>query len=190
MAGQRVLVIAEQGIGDVMFASMLPDLISTAAAVTCVCDARLVRLLSHAFPSARFVAPDGGAQIVRSSIDKVVSLGSPGGAFRGSEADFPGSAYLRPRTEVLERWGARLGPKPKGLRIGPSWRGGSALTRAAMRSVPLAALSPILAHPGCEFVSQQYGDPRAEVAAVASGLPAPSTCSSRRTSPISRTSPG
>lgn len=173
IAGQRVLLVAEQGIGDqVMFASVLPDLIATAAAVTCVCDARLVRLFSHSFPTARFLAPGGGA-VARSSIDKVLALGSLGRLFRRSVEDFPRQAYLRPRPEVAERWKARLGLRPRGLRIGLSWRGGTTVTRAGVRSVPLEKLEPVLALPGCEFVSLQFGDPRAELAAAASALPAP-----------------
>ena len=66
---------------------------------------------------------------------------------------------------MAERWGARLGPRPKGLRIGVSWRGGAAATSAGQRSMELADLAPVLDIPDCQVVSLQYGDPRAEVQA-------------------------
>jgi Flp pilus assembly protein TadD len=170
VSGQRVLLVSEQGIGDqVMFASMIPDLAAAAASVTCVCDHRLVGLFSNSFEGAKFVDP-GAANLSRSAFDKVVAIGSLGHIFRNRVEDFPGTAYLRPRPQVAERWAARLGPRPQGLRIGLSWRGGTPGTAASQRSLALAQFAPLLGLPDCEFVSLQYGDATAEVQAVNSGL--------------------
>lgn len=170
LRGQRVLLVGEQGIGDqVMFASVIPDLARVAASVTCVCDARLVRLFSNSFEGVTFVAPEA-ANLSQSAFDLVVAVGSLGHVFRNRVEDFPGAAYLRPRQEVSARWAARLGPRPPGLRIGVSWRGGTPTTERATRSLALADLAPLLDLPGCETVSLQYGDARDEVAAVNAGL--------------------
>lgn len=173
LAGQRVLVLGEQGIGDqVMFASMLPDLARVAASVTCVCDARLARLFAASFPGVDVASPQT-ARIAPDAIDRIVAIGSLGGAFRGSAADFPGAAYLAPGAEARARWAARLGPRTGRLRIGLAWRGGLPTTRRRERSLDLAQLGPILDLPGVEAVSLQHGDAGAEIAAANATLARP-----------------
>lgn len=165
LAGKRILLIGEQAIGDqVMFASMLPDLARAAKSVTLVCEPRLVRLVSASLEGVASFSPRDAA-VDTDAIDRVVAMGSLGAAYRREPADFPGTPYLRPRDEVVAGWAARLGPK-RGRRIGLSWRGGAATTGAAARSLGLAQFAPLLALPGCEFVSLQYGDTAAELAGV------------------------
>jgi tetratricopeptide (TPR) repeat protein len=170
LAGRRILLVGEQGIGDVvMFASMIPDLMAVAAEVTCVCDRRLVRLFTASFAGVRVLDPATN-QVSFSDFDKVVPIGSLGRMFRNRMADFPGRAYLRPRAEIRDRWADRLGPRPEGMRIGLSWRGGTPKTGLTRRSMTLDQLAPVLELPGCEFVSLQYGDVGAEVAAAGARL--------------------
>lgn len=173
LAGKRVLLIGEQGIGDqLMFASMLPDLARTAASVLCLCEPRLMRLLSGSFPDVTFMHPSG-AQVDSGAIDVLLAMGSLGSAFRRSEADFPGAPFVRPGPETSSRWAAQLGPRTAPLRVGLSWRGGVPSSGRAARSIDLAQLQPILALPDCEFVSLQYGDVAAEVEAVNAGRDRP-----------------
>jgi hypothetical protein len=170
LRGQRVLLVPEQGVGDeVMFASMIPDLAAVAASVACVCDPRLVGLFANSFPGVRFFDP-ARANLRPSDFDKVVAMGSLGHVFRNRLEDFPGAPFLRPRAEVAERWAARLGPRPRSLRIGVSWRGGTPRTGASQRSLTLADLASVLSLPDCQIVSLQYGDPRAEVEAASTQL--------------------
>lgn len=165
LAGRRILLLGEQGIGDqVMFASMIPDLAGVARSVTCVCDPRLVSLFAASMPQIAFASP-ANARISGDSIDRVVAMGSLGHAFRPTPEAFPGAPYLTPRPEVRAKWAGRLGPKARPLRIGLAWRGGTALTRRSFRSLSLAQLQPVLDLPGCEFVSLQHGDVAAELAA-------------------------
>lgn len=172
-AGRSVLVLGEQGMGDlIMFASILPELSRDAAKVACICEARLVRLFANAFPEVTFRA-SGGVNALAGEDGVVVAIGSLPHAYRRRAEDFPGTPYLRPREEVRQRWAERLGPKPAGLRIGLSWRGGSARTRTRDRSVPAEQLAPLLALPGCEFVSLQYGDASADLAQLNAGRPNP-----------------
>jgi tetratricopeptide (TPR) repeat protein len=166
LAGQRVLLLGEQGIGDqVMFASVIPELGAVAKAVTCVCDERLVGLFAASFPGVSFAGPRQ-ARVALSSIDRLVAMGSLGSPFRPTEAAFPGEPYLAPRPEARARWAERLGPRSRRLRIGISWRGGLPTTRRTTRSLDWARLAPILQLPGSEFVSLQYGDVTAELAAA------------------------
>jgi Flp pilus assembly protein TadD len=169
LAGRRVLLVAEQGVGDqIMFASMVPDLARAAGPVTFLAEPRLVRLFTDAFPQVE-VRPMTDAHVAPSEFDKVMALGGLGRLFRNRPQDFPRTPYLRPSEAVRRRWAERLGPKTAALRIGISWRGGTKKTRGQQRSVDLAQLAPVLDLPGCEFVSVQYGDVDAELAAFNAG---------------------
>lgn len=174
LTGARVLVVGEQGVGDeIMFASVLPDLIAIAAQVTCIVDRRLVRLLSRSLPQATFVAARSTQRLDPAGFDRVVALGSLPFAFRRTPRDFPGRGFLSPDPAVTDGWRRRLASAGPGLRVGISWRGGVTRTRAAARSLGLAALGPLLARDDCVLVSLQYGDVEAEVAAVNAGRARP-----------------
>ncbi|HEY8571857.1 tetratricopeptide repeat protein [Phenylobacterium sp.] len=170
LAGKRVLLVAEQGIGDqVMFASVIPDLLAVASHVTCACDARLVRLFSSSFPSVEFLPVPGSSANV-GDYDVVLAMGSLGRIWRNRLEDFPATPFLRPRAQVREAWAARLGPRPENLRIGLSWKGGSPRTGTVRRSLGLEQFAPVISLPGCQFVSLQYGEVEADVAAANAAL--------------------
>jgi ADP-heptose:LPS heptosyltransferase len=99
----------------------------------------------------------------------LIGMGSLGRLFRNRLEAFPGTPYLRPRAPVREAWAARLGARRARLRVGVSWRGGTPKTGGARRSVTLDQLAPVLDLPDCEFVSLQYGDVSAELAAANDG---------------------
>jgi tetratricopeptide (TPR) repeat protein len=165
LAGRRVLLVPEQGLGDhVMFASLIPDLAALASEVVVACDSRLVALFANSFPAN--VRINGQGSISRSDFDVAIAMASAPRLFRNRRDDFPGTPYLRPSAVVQARWAERLGPRPKGLRIGLSWRGGSAGTGSRRRSVDIAQLMPILDLPRCELFSLQYGDVDAEIGAA------------------------
>jgi Flp pilus assembly protein TadD/ADP-heptose:LPS heptosyltransferase len=169
LAGRRILLIGEQGVGDqLMFASMIPDLARTAASVVCVCEARLIGLFSGSFENVSFLDPTR-AQVDTEAVDMLLAMGSLGSAFRREAQDFPGTAFLRSGDDVRARWAARLTGAEKPLRIGLSWRGGTPATRRQARSLSLEQLRPILDLPDCEFISLQYGDVAGEIAAFNAG---------------------
>lgn len=169
LKGMRVLLLAEQGVGDeVMFASMIPDLARIASVVVCVCQAKLNRLFSNSFPQVRFYSPPH-TPVRLEDFDVVLAMGSLGRLFRNSLADFPRTPYLKPRPAVIDAWRERLGPKRGALRVGVSWRGGTKTTRVNQRSLDLRQLEPVLSLPDCEFVNLQYGDVADEVAAANDG---------------------
>lgn len=170
--GRSILIIAEQGVGDhVMFASILPDVLARAKAVTFVSVGKLMSLLQASFPAVRFIPPLPSLRI--GDFDRVVPLGSLPRAFRNDIEDFPGAPYLAPRAEVAKAWRDRLGQKTTRLRVGISWQGGTDKTSGQKRSIPLEQLRPLLEREDCEFVSLQYGDVEAEVAAFNATLSRP-----------------
>jgi tetratricopeptide (TPR) repeat protein len=158
LTGKRVLLVAEQGVGDqLMFASIIPDVLRIAASVALVCDDRLVRLFAASFPGVRVMGVQT-AQPALGDFDKVVALGDLARLFRNGVEAFPGAPCLRAGPAARERWAAKLGPKSSALRVGISWRGGAVRTGAERRSVTLDELAPALDLPGCDVVSLQYGD--------------------------------
>ncbi len=171
--GRDVLLVAEQGIGDVvMFASVLPEVMARAARVSLFCDGRLRSLFRSSFPGLS--TPNRGEAEGRlEEFDPVLAIGSLGRLFRNDVGDFPGQPFLAPDEALVRAWGERLGPA-KGLRrVGISWRGGGARTGVSDRSLSLDQLLPVLDIPDCEFVSLQYGDVQEEVAAFNAGRSRP-----------------
>jgi len=151
-----------------MFASILADLQRDAARVTYACEPRLRRLFAQSFPAIAFIDP---ANFNGADFDAVLPIGSLGYAYRARAADFPARAYLLPVPATSVYWAARLGARSGRTRIGISWRGGTAETRAMQRSLTLEDLRPVLSLPGCDFVSLQYGDVAAEIAAFDAPTP-------------------
>lgn len=151
-----ILVYGEQGMGDeIMFASMLPDVLKTNKVVF-ECYPRLQTLFEKSFPEVKFYGTRESKSIEwahNHKIDYRIPVGSLGQFFRRSSESFPGTPYLE--AESL--------PKGDKFRVGVSWKGGGhKMGRVIKRSVPLSWWKPILNTPGVEFVSLQYGPGKEE----------------------------
>jgi len=174
LSGRTVLVYAEQGLGDeIMFASCLPDLLMTAKHVVMECEPKLVDLMRTSFPDTYV---KGMSQISREvswlpeaphAPDCKIAIGSLPLYFRKSRADFPTRrSYLTADPARRARWRERLDALGPGRKIGISWRGGTHYTNAASRQADLTAWAPVLGCGDAHFVSLQYTDCAAEVAAA------------------------
>ena len=162
LAGRTILLRMEQGLGDeIMFASMLPEMIRMAGHCVIECDPRLRALFNRSFP----VATVFGALPDRSLPQRIASrqfafetdMGSLPLILRRSAADFPRhEGYLRADPERVAHWRERLAQLGPGLKVGISWTGGVRKTRRALRSIDLAQWLPVLSTPGARFVSLQY----------------------------------
>jgi Flp pilus assembly protein TadD len=171
LARRTLLVLREQGLGDeIMFASCFGDAADVAGRVIATCDARLQPLLARSFPGIRFLSgsePELQAHLAGETVDFQMPAGSLPLVFRTRREDFPRHAgYLKPDPARVEHWRARLAALGTGRWIGLSWRGGIQTTGRARRSIALAELRPLLGLPGARFVSLQYGEVAAEVAAL------------------------
>jgi tetratricopeptide (TPR) repeat protein len=171
LARRRLLVVAEQGIGDqLMHASLLPDLLQAGCDVTWACDDRLHRLLSNSFPDVRLLSRQDVSGVDLDGFERILASGSLAHAYRRTAEDFPGTPYVRPSEEAVEAWAEKVGARRRKLRIGVSWRGGTQRTGRNRRSMSLSELAPLLARTDCEFVSLQYGDAATEVAEAAADI--------------------
>jgi len=170
LAGRRILVYAEQGLGDeLLFASCLPEVVAQAAHCVIDCEPRLASLLRRSFPQATV---HGGRQTDAADwlegagpVDIRIPAGSLPRYLRRHSASFPRhQGYLRAAPERVSAWRERLlqlGPGPK---IGLSWRGGVPQTGRGSRSLALEDLLPVLRTPSVKFVNLQYGRGGGELA--------------------------
>lgn len=158
--GQGVVCYGEQGVGDeIMFFSILPDLIRDSAEVVVECDKRIINLLRNSFPGVAFYptsdinAPYDWLKD-HPNITHFVPCGSLGMYYRREDKDFPRTPYFKAEPHLVERWGKVLADCPR-PRIAFSWAGGLKKTRLDKRSLELPMLRPILEQ-DATFFSLQY----------------------------------
>jgi tetratricopeptide (TPR) repeat protein len=170
LSGKRLLVQAEQGLGDqIMFASCLPDVVAQAQHVVIECDPRLAKLFARSFPRAqvyRYRFPGQPDWSGEPAPHFRARCGDLPRMLRNQDSDFPQQAnYLIADSSRVTAWRSRLAELGPGLKVGVSWRGGTPATGQATRSIPLEALLPVLSVSDTHFISLQYGAVGAEVAA-------------------------
>ncbi|MCX7891135.1 MAG: tetratricopeptide repeat-containing glycosyltransferase family protein [Burkholderiales bacterium] len=168
----RLLVVAEQGLGDeIMFASCIPDLVRAGARVVLEANPKLAPIFRRSFPGVDVRAGtqdeplDWAARAA--GIERYIEAGSLPLRFRATREAFPRhSGYLAADADKVRRWRERLDALG-GRAIGLSWRGGTEKSRRRLRSPELAELAPLLALPDIQWVSLQYDAKADEIAALA-----------------------
>lgn len=170
LAGRRLLVLGEQGLGDqIMFASCLADVLALGAAVTLTCEKRLIPLFRRSFPGVRVHDEAATSPREVEDADFEILAGSLPAVFRRDESAFPRHrGYLVPDPDRVAHWRARLAALDGGAKFALSWRGGTADTRARLRTLDVEDVALLLrsAGPGVSFVSLQYGDVSGDLAAL------------------------
>jgi len=178
--GQTVIVYGEQGIGDeIMFVSMLPDLMRDCKMVVFDCHKKLHKLFCASFPELDIyptredenimwplMAGPNGKPVNRYPVDAKVAIGDLGKFYRRSIDAFPGTPYIKASTKSALKWAATLAemfPDNKPV-IALNWIGGHKKTRVDVRSMSLEAWLPILQQ-DAHFVSLQYTKCEDEIAA-------------------------
>src|SRR5262249_35707789 len=93
LRGRRVLVVAEQGIGDeIMFAGLIGDLARDANHVVLECDPRLCDLFTRSFPNVEIIARTSPPEWSPNDFDVLLPAASLGRLYRRSQRDFPDRA--------------------------------------------------------------------------------------------------
>lgn len=166
LAGRRVLVWAEQGLGDtIQFARFVPALAARGAQV----EMHVPKALGALMTGLQGVSAVHTRSDPIDSTDlhvPVMSLPALVGAPRDA-LPFVRAQYLYADRENCQRWYERLGPKRK-PRIGIMWSGGQQ-AKLRHRSIPLAEFSLLLAS-DFEFISLAK-DVLGEDVAALSALP-------------------
>ncbi len=180
----RLLVTAEQGVGDqIMFASMIPDLMARAArdggSILLECEPRLVALFARSFPGVTVHAWDletrGGITRARygwlkqaGGANAFIEMGSLAKVLRGSVDAFPAeNAYLTPHPLEMAGSGGVLARAGSGPYIGVCWRSGNVAGHRALQYAPREAWAAFIAKLPGTVISVQYDTTADEVEALA-----------------------
>lgn len=168
-----VVVTGEQGLGDeIMAAGMIPS-------VKCRkfifdCDERLAPIFARSFPDV-IVSPTRRADSLRTPVMPThhKTLFGLGEVVRQSDADFPRKPFLQADSDLRRMLRAYFAEEDSGDNfysyqvpiIGLAWSGGLPRTGMEQRKAGLNAFLPLIRKGGAEFVSLEYKDDAAEVAA-------------------------
>ena len=165
---QRVLVCAEQGIGDeIMFSSIIPEIYATSSKVLVKCDKRLIPLFERSFSNdITYYSRD--ANVSEDEYDFHIPMGSLPLTFRKSLDSFKNSAsgFLKCNMARAESIKGQLLHEPGKKLVGISWKTKSSLRNSSIRNINLADLARALNNSKTQLVCLQYGDVSDEIAAV------------------------
>lgn len=167
VAGRKILVFDEQGLGDtIQFIRLLPWLLERGAQVTLVVPATLVRLLSLSFPGVTVRDKKGfSREDEYSYIVPIPDLPYIAGIL--SVRDIPAPIpYLRADAGDIARFGAMLPARRP--RIGLVWAGDRRVQSEYVladqrRSTTLAAMGAALSPVDATLVNLQFGMPSLEI---------------------------
>jgi tetratricopeptide (TPR) repeat protein len=154
IAGQRLLVYADQGLGDtIQFARFLPRCKQRSEArLIFRCQPSLRRLFADCCAADTICTTEDSLP----AFDRHVPLASLPGLFGVTiEQVGLGVPYLTTHAPLPPRIGDLLGEKTGERRIGLVWQGNPRQTRDIVRSCPLGKLLPLLELPGMRFFSLQ-----------------------------------
>jgi tetratricopeptide (TPR) repeat protein len=165
----RLLLWGDQGIGDqIIYASMVGDLVRSPLDVALEVDPRLVTLYRRSFPTLSVSAQQKPPPANPGDYDFHLPLGSLGRWLRPSLGSFPRSqGYLKADPARAEGYRKQLhgGPARPAAVIGISWKSANK-ELARLKSIDLQNWLGILRTPACTFVDLQYGDTAGEREAV------------------------
>jgi tetratricopeptide (TPR) repeat protein len=180
LAGKRLLLIGEQGLGDeVLFGSLLPDVLEALGPdgkLSLAVEERLVPLFQQSFPQVEVGAHRTGKvdhhtvrvapfMQERDDLDYWAPMASPLRRFRKTLADFPArERFLEADPERVAHWKALLETAGPGPKIGVLWKSLKVDSARYRYFSPFDAWKPVLQVPGVTFVNLQYGDCAEELA--------------------------
>ncbi len=170
LENRLIYVAGEQGIGEqIMFSTMLPDLVSQKASVIYECDDRLIPLFNRAMPEIMTTprsAPKTISEIINSDkqADFRIAVGSLGQFLRPTTADFKiQTNTLEPDPDLSRLYRQKYQNLGAGPVIGISWQSRNPGFHVE-KSTDLEFWQPILSQSEFTFVSLQYGDVDADIA--------------------------
>jgi hypothetical protein len=147
MAGRKILIWDEQGLGDLIrFSHYLLCLVEASADVTFLCRKNMHQLLSSLPAPIRLIE----TAVPSEDFDFQCALMSLPRGFRTTLDTIPVPiSYLRPDSARIAKWGERIGSR--GFRIGIAWHGNKLIN--LQRSIPLPCFAPLAAIPGVRLLS-------------------------------------
>ncbi len=169
LAGRRVLIWAEQGIGDeIMFASLLNRFRHLCQKLIVAVDSRLLELFRRSFKDIEFY--DKALSVPENLYDEHLAMGGMCQYVRPSPSDLKSTlpSYLQADVSRTKDIRTSLGIDPTSRLCGISWR--TSNQKFASRNLELKRLLAALEAPDIRFVSLQYGETQKEIDAIATDL--------------------
>ncbi len=165
----KLLVRGEQGLGDqIVFASVLPELLKVVGSVCLQLEPRLVPLFQRSFPDVEVLSREKKPP---EDVAAQICIGSLPQYFRKGAADFAHAKapYLKADADKTAAFRKALAPNGERI-IGLNWRS-FRNKYANEKSMGLLDMAPFFNLPGYTVVNLQYGDVKDEIrAAEAAGL--------------------
>ena len=176
---QRLLVWAEQGIGDhILFGGLFSELLEDVPNLLVQIDQRLIPIFIRSFPKIKFypsknLAPNSNSKIPESDYDIHLPIGSLGKYLRNDKKDFlpTRNTYLKDdelKTARIKKDLIALASSNNKL-CGISWKSKSTFT-GHQKSTTLKYFIKTLDLEGYTFVSLQYGKTKDEIKEVRNEL--------------------
>jgi len=172
LRGKRLLVWREQGLGDeIMFGSVLPEILALDGQVILECEPRLVGLMKRSFPGFE-VRPELYRAVFpfdspREDFDYQIPLGSLCSIYRREISDFSRSApYLIADPQLVAHYAERVASKKHSddLSVGICWRSGVVSPTRGPSYTKLSDWAQLFKIPGVRVFSLQYGQAQQDIA--------------------------
>lgn len=175
LAGKRLLVIGEQGLGDeILFANVLSDILDALGPdgrLILAVEGRLVPLFQRSFPTAevgphRTVKADGRSHRFvpflegrMGEVDLYTPMGSLLRQYRRTVEAFPDRVgFLAADPDRVAYWKDQLKAAPPGRKVGLLWKSNIINGGRHRFFSPFEQWAPVLRAPGATMVNLQYGD--------------------------------
>jgi tetratricopeptide (TPR) repeat protein len=167
--GERVLLLAEQGLGDAIHFVRYAEFVGARGGeVILQCELPLVEIF-RGVRGAATVLPVGAALPAFGLQAPLLSLPL---IFRTTAETIPQNVpYLFAEASRREEWRKRFPANRTRYRVGLAWAGGAQNTRTWTRNVPLERLPLLLATEGVDFYSLQVGPAAADLQRVTGTTP-------------------
>lgn len=156
LEGRRILVYAEQGLGDIVqFSRYLPLLQAQGAEVGFLVATKMHAVLHAAFPGVALV--DDVAKVCALPYDFCIALMSLPLRFGTRLENVPAAVpYLKADPAKVALWRERIGSR--GFRIGIAWQGNPNVSIDAGRSIALAEFAALAQASGARLISLQKNE--------------------------------
>ena len=157
---KSVLVLGEQGIGDeIMYSSLINNLISKKLKVGLLMDRRLKGLLSRSLETHEFI--ENHKEAVHKGYSSYIPIASLCKFFRNSKDDFDKNIfYFRSNKKILKKLITNY--KSQKPRIGISWHTES-LSHGKQRNIKLSKFIHLFKNENIDFINLQYGNHDTEI---------------------------
>lgn len=179
LTGKRLLIMAEQGLGDeVLLANTIPDVIEAVGPegkVSIVVEPRLVPLFQRSFPTADVTREStfkyethilkSASKVDLKQIDQWAPMGCFLNQYRRSIEAFPKrDRFLIADDKRVKHWKTLLAKASDKPKVGILWKSNLLKGARLKHFSPFEQWEPVLKVPGVTIVNLQYGDCDEELA--------------------------